>query len=295
VATVVEPWDATLAKEARDKATALRAALVAAWGAGFYGRAFFGDGVLRYADKVNLEAQVWALIGDTFATPADRASTVAAVAKDLDDPSPTGATLVAGGQVWPAISALLTWGYARSDPERAWRHLAKNTMFAHAQTFPSIWYGIWSGPDGMSSVGSGTPPMGGIDVPAAPGPGEAWYSLVTPMTDYPVMNNNQHAMPILAALRVAGFEPMQDGVRLTPHVPSHQLSLSTELFDLRLDAKRLSGAYRPVSARKLEIVLDGPITKAKVGGIETMVSPGASSVVLGIPPGGATFEIEGGK
>lgn len=294
VANVVEPWDSALANEARNRATALRAALGAAWGGAFYGRAYFGDGMLRYADKVCLEAQVWGLIADTFATPADRAATLAAIAKELDDPSPTGATLLPGGQVWPAISALLTWGYARFDPERAWRHLAKNTMFAHAGAFPAVWYGIWSGPDGLGSVGAAPPAPGGLDLPAAPGPGEAWYSLVTPMTDYPVMNNNQHAMPILAALRVAGLEPMADGLRLTPRAASRQLSMSTELFDLRIDGPRVSGAYRPVTARKLEVVLVGPITKAKVAGIDAFVAPNASSVVLDIPAGGASFEVEGG-
>ena len=292
-ALVVEPWDAALAKEARDRSTALRASLASAWAGSFYGRAYFGDGVLRYADKPNLEAQVWALVADTFATPGDRAATVSVVAQQLDDPSPTGATLVPGGQVWPAISALLTWGYGKVDAERAWRHLARNTLSAHAVAFPNVWYGIWSGPDGMSALGA-APPSGGIDVPTAPGPGETWFSLVTPMTDFPVMNNNQHTMPILAALRTAGLEPTAGGLRLTPHAPSRALSMKTELFDLRVDGARISGTYRPVSARSLEVVLPGPVLRARVGGIETVVPPNASSVVLGIPPGGATFDVEGG-
>jgi len=46
--------------------------------------------------------------------------------------------------------------------------------------------------------------------------------------------------------------------------------------DLRLDGDHLTGSYRPISGRKLEVVL------------------GAKSVVLDIPPGGAPFDVKGG-
>ncbi len=88
---------------------------------------------------------MWAFPSNTLASDSDRAKLVSAIASELDDPSPTGAMLASGGQVWPAISGLLTWGYALSDPPRAWGHLAKNTMTAHALAFPNVWYGIWSG------------------------------------------------------------------------------------------------------------------------------------------------------
>ncbi len=283
VADLVEPRDAALAAEIRARVDALRAALEAAWTGSFYGRAYFGDGDLAYAGTIHLEAQVWPLIAD-IPTPSDRAALIAEIRAQLDDPSPMGATLLPGGQVWPAISALLTWGYARTDPDLALAHLARNTMAARAVAYPEVWYGIWSGPDGVLGPGTDRP-------------GEAWYSQVTPMTDFPTMNNNQHAMPILAALRAAGIEATATGLRLDPRSSARTFSLSTELLDLSQRGSRLSGAYRPTGAgaRTLEIVAPpgSTIASATQDGAPVAVPPGSTSITLQIPPAGASaFEVE---
>ncbi len=282
VAELVDARDAALAAEIRQRTTAYRAALSKAWSGSFYGRAYFGDGKLAYGDKLNLEAQVWALIGDTHANPADRAATLQAVATQLDEPCPTGATLVPGGQVWPAISGLLTWGYARHEPARAFAHLARNTMAAHALAFPSIWYGIWSGPDGMSCTAGKTP-------------GQAWTSVVTPMTDFPIMNNNQHALPLFAALKVAGVEATALGLRLEPREPGRSLSLRTRLLDLDRRPGRVSGVYRPLGPRRVEIVAPTGqrVLAATLDGVARPVAPTAASVTLELASGGR-FEVTTG-
>lgn len=295
VAGLVSP---ALEAEIAQRVADYRAALASAWAGEFYGRAYFGDGLLRYANEPNLEAQVWPLIAGAFASDADRNATVAVVARDLDEPSPTGATLVKGGQVWPAISGLLTWGWAEVDAERAWKHLARNTLAAHAITFPTIWYGIWSAPDGMKSTTVGAPPQANsIDTATTSGPGEAWYSVVTPMTDFPVMNANAHTMPMLAALRVAGLTPQPGGLRLAPHLPGgaqRKLALRTELIDVDVAGPIVRGAYRPRGARTLEVVPGGTVVRATVDGKPTNFSPGAKSVLLDLPEGGGSFEVEGG-
>lgn len=51
------------------------------------------------------------------------------------------------------------------------------------------------------------------------GPGGTWFSQVTPLTDFPVQNNNQHAMPILAAIRMAGIDATAQGLSIAP--PRH--------------------------------------------------------------------------
>jgi hypothetical protein len=285
VADLVEAREPALAAEIRARVAALSAALPVAWTGTFFGRAYFGDGTLAYADTINLEAQVWALIGNTFAHPGDREALLAAVEAQLDDPSPTGATLLPGGQVWPAISCLLTWGYAQTDPERAFAHLARNTMAAHARAFPDVWYGIWSGPDGLDGASGDRP-------------GQAWYSPATPMTDFPVMNNNQHAMPLLAALRVAGIDATAAGLRVAPHVPG-DFALRTELVDLTVRGSVIEGRYRPLGAgtRALEIVAPAgrAVVAASVGGVSTAVPRGAASVTLTVPAGGAPFEVDLGE
>lgn len=273
IADLVEARDAALAAEIRAQVTSLSAALAQTWTGQFFGRAYFGDGELVNADQINLQAQVWALIGGTLNKPEDRATLVASVKSQLDDPSPGGATLAPGGQVWPAISGLLTWGYALSDPQAAWRHLARNTMAAHAVAFPAVWAGIWSGPDGLQG-------------PAGDRPGEAWYSQVTPMTDFPVMNNNQHAMPLLAALRVAGVEATAAGLHLAPHAPG-DFAMETALLDLSKRGKTIAGAYRPKGTATRTVVVEAgvPIASATLNGAAVAVPPGATSVTLMMPAG----------
>lgn len=285
VADLVESRDAALATEIRMKVDALRQAAKSTFGTEFFGRAYFGDGILHQADKINLESQVWALIGDTFPTPGDRAKLISAIARDLDDPSPAGAMLLPQGQVWPAITGLLTWGYAQTDSERAFAHLAKNTLAGHALAFPEIWYGIWTAPDGMLG-------------PFGDRPGQSWYSQVTPMTDFPAMNNNQHAMPILAALRAAGIDATATGLRLTPPA-NRNLSLQTELVNLDLRPNRIAGAYRPLGGgtRTLDVVVPPGKTALSVrkNGTNVTLTPGTTTVSLTIdvPMKGAetTFEV----
>ncbi len=285
VADLIEPRDAALAQEIRQKVASYKQALAQTWTGSFFGRAYFGDGKLAHADAPELESQVWALIGGSFPDPADRDVLVARVAKDLDDPSPTGAMLSPGGQVWPAISGLLTWGYALSDEGRAYAHLARNTMTAHALAFPDVWYGIWSGPDGLESA-------------AGDRPGQAWYSAATPMTDFPVMNGNQDAMPLLATLRVAGVDASATGLVIQPHVPGRDFALQTELLDLRVNGASIQGTYRPTREvpRTVEVraPAGGTVVAATLNGANVDVAPGASAVVLDVPATngeGASFEV----
>ena len=230
VADLVEPRDAALAAEIRAHVDAWRAALPQTWTGSFFGRAYFGDGNLFEASSINLESQVWALIGDELASDSDRAALVSAIGSELDDPSPAGATLAPGGQVWPAISGpphvglrALGRGRARSATSRATR------WPSHALAFPDVWYGIWSGPDGLESS-------------AGDRPGQAWYSAVTPMTDFPVQNANQHAMPLLALLRLSGHRCVVDRPR--------RRSAHAGRF-LRAHVARRSRAARPAPHGKL--------------------------------------------
>jgi hypothetical protein len=275
VADMVEPRDAALATEIRAKVTSFTAALAQTWTGSFFGRAYFGDGTLAHANDITLEAQVWALIGGSF-KPEDRASLLSQI-DTLD--SPTGAMLSPGGQVWPAISGLLTWGYAKSDPARAFAHLTRNTMTAHALAFPELWYGIWSGPDGLDSS-------------AGDRPGEAWYSAATPMTDFPVLNNNQHAMPLLALLRTCGIEASATGLVIEPHVIGSTFSLSTALLDLSQRPGTIRGVYRPTGklARTVEVRAPG-ITGATLNGAPVTITSGGASVVFTLSATPADFVV----
>lgn len=271
IADLVEPRAPELASEIRMRVASYRLALTKAHNGEFFYRCYFGDGKPRYDETINLEAQIWALIADTFDAGLSRETLVAKIAEKLDDPSPIGATLTPGAQVWPAISAPLTWGYALSDPERAWQHFTRNGMAAHARAFPESWYGIWSGPDGVSSKS-----------------GWAWKSQVTPMTDFPVQNNNYHAMPLFAALKLAGVEATAAGLTLSPRIPSRNFSLRTALLELSQRGTTLSGRYRPSGKSARALVLQAPkgeqVKSARANGEAVAVGSGAKSVSLSVDP-----------
>ncbi len=265
IADLLDDRDAALAKRIRDLLPELAAAVEATWTGSFYGRAYFGDGVLHGGERIDLEAQVWPLVG--AAAPGPHTDVLAAaIARDLDDPSPVGAPLTPKGEVWPAIAQLLTWGYTRVDDERAWSHLAKTSLAARAKASPEVWYHVWSGPDGASSTS-----------------GRTWSSPVTPMTDFPTMNANVHAMALLAALRVAGVEARAHGLAIMPHAP-HPIRLRTALVDLDVDRGRLRLAWRAAVGvpRTLELAAPRGATlgDVRVDGQPFPTAPGTTRVTI---------------
>lgn len=263
IAKLLEARDPALAARVNDAVKKLRVAADATWSGGFYGRVYFGDGKLHGTDAIDLEAQVWPLVGAIGeapeATPRER-GLADAIARDLDDPSPIGAPLTKGGQVWPAVGQLLTWGYTRVDDERAWRHLARSSLASRAKAFPSVWFDIWSGPDGTSSKS-----------------GLTWSSPVTPMTDFPTMNANVHAMAMLGALRVAGIEPRIDGLSIVPHVPQGKLALRTRLVDLDVAPDRARVVWRPTPGVPRTLALGAP----RGARLETVAVDGVAREVSG--------------
>ncbi|MCX8072741.1 MAG: hypothetical protein N3C12_09855 [Candidatus Binatia bacterium] len=89
------------------------------------------------------------------------------------------------GGVWAAINAFLCWGLAQCRPDLA-RDLFERMRFsARAAAYPNIWYGLWSGPDCFNAH-------------YARRPGETFHLPATPMDEFPVMNSNFHAAPLLA-------------------------------------------------------------------------------------------------
>jgi len=270
--------DAALADEMETKAKALFDAASKQWAGKFYTRAFFGDGKAYGADEVILESQVWALIAN-MPDATQRATLVDVIKTRLDAPSPAGTFLFEPpkaspeeGQVWPAIGDLLPWGYASFDESLAWNAFTRHTLTAHALAFPDTWSGIWSAADGHYGK------------TGAEKPGVAWKSVVTPMTDFPVMNMNAHAMPLFALLRVCGIEPMDGGLRIAPHVPGRTYSLDTRLVRLDVRPTSIHLEYRAIAdgKRTIEIVADTPIASAKLDGSPVTFAAGSKTIRVDI-------------
>ncbi len=199
-------------------------------------------------EHLSLEAQVWGLISGAAKLAGREAALIERVEASLDRPSPIGAGLTPGGAVWPAVSQLLTWAYARAGREElAWRSLNRHLFAIHAQQYPAIWFGIWSGPDGLNGVGDGNP-------------GGTWQSPLTPMTDFPVMNANPDAMALLGWLRVCGVEPAPegDGLVIRPRLPRRQFVVDTPLLRVELRDGKISGEYRAWNAGFMNLYLYPP-------------------------------------
>ncbi len=238
IANLIEPRDPALAKRIRDWLPGLRDAVDAQWTGRWYTRAILRDEsdqpVTLGREEIYLESQPWALISGRAAETQREKPLIEAIKAYLDDPSPIGAMLSPKDRaVWPAVSQLLTWGYTRSRPDLAWRSLKNHTFAANARAFPNTWINKWSGPDGVNAKD-------------APNPGGAWASPVTPMTDFPAMNMNQHAMALLGLLRVCGVEPAPkgDGLVIAPHVPGGRFVLDLPLLCLEVGPGRIAGEYR---------------------------------------------------
>ena len=259
IAALVEPHNLILASKMQAFTSSLKTAVKSQWNTEkkwFY-RAwvwerFKGNDPIGN-NSLSLQAQVWPLISGLAQEMGIEDELINTIKLNLDDASPTGAMLEPDGQVWPAVSQLLTWGYQHSRPDLAWRSLNRHTFAIHANVFPSVWFNIWTGPDGTNSS-------------KMPNPGGTWASPVTPMTDLPGMNANQDSMALLGLLRVCGIEPSRtgSGLDITPKAPVDRYVLKTELLDLDVAPGRIAGAYHGANDGSITLHIAVPVHAANL-------------------------------
>ncbi|MBS1123173.1 MAG: Cellobiose phosphorylase [Deltaproteobacteria bacterium] len=267
---IVEPGDAALAA----RYTALRDGQLAlleqfAWNGRNYERGFVDSGNPLGSENLYLEPQVLPIIAGAV-DPDRRAQLLDLVAQQMDTligpmtvvpVGPGGATGGVDqpqvGGVWPVASAWLTEAYALADPARGWSSLVRNTLFAHAEAFPGLWYGVWSGPDSYYG-------------PDAERPGEADAHLATALTDYPVLNTHSHSSVLRALLAVAGIRGTADGLEIVPHLPGETFSIVWPRLALRSTPSSIAGSVTTLA--------DGPVVMAvrlpsglRSGGVQVLV------------------------
>ena len=267
LAAQLEDRDPALAEEMRVYAGELEEPIRETFGTRWFGRAWLRNTLDQAylkgndlesdpfaANYIDLEAQPWGLL-DGVLDEAERETLLDEVVARLDDDSPIGPRMRPGGDVWPAISQLMTWAYARYRPALAWASLVEHLYATHAREWPEQWIGVWSGPDGFQSAGTD---------------GGTWASPVTPMTDFPVSNMNPEAMWLLGLIRTAGIEPVADGLLFTPR-QGGPATYTVQLPLLRLDVAEsgVSGWYRAQNDGELGLyvaVPEGALPTALVDG-----------------------------
>jgi hypothetical protein len=251
----------------RAEAESHRQAVRAQWTGRWFRRAWFGPdrGWAGEGDNFWLEPQPWAIVGGA-ATEEQKRILVGNIDKLVRRPSPIGAMLgnkgnrefgkvgervgqAEDGGVWPAINQTLVWALGKVDAAMAWDEWKKNTLARHAEAYPDIWYGIWSGPDTYNSTLNKNPGQTMIsDIilqPRGVEPGMFSYATDFGMVDFPVMNMHPHSTVINALTKLVGAEFSPDGLTLTPALPLASYSFGSPLLGLERSPSGYSGWYAP--------------------------------------------------
>ncbi len=237
----------------------LEKAMESAWNGRWYYRGYDGGGRPVGDRELFLDHHTWYILSGRI--PRERLEILLGqIDLLLDAPSPAGQLNLypplrskwsvfppgwdVNGGVWHAVNNLLTWACSRHDGGRAWRCAAKNSLAAREKAYPSIWYGIWTGPDSYNAH-------------YASRPGEAFYHLPTPMCDYPAGNMNLYACSLLALLRLSGFEADFDGLVINTTALLQSLTLDSPLFRVSYSAESgsLSLTYRPAGGAPPSLII----------------------------------------
>ena len=250
-ADVIGPHDPALALSLGALAQSQADALVErAWEGHYFYRGFVDSGNPLAPQIFFLEPQVFPVLAG-IVDDARRDLALGEVVTRLE--TPIGAvsnvqigsgTSVGGidspliGGIWPVANAWLTAAYARRDAHEAWSSFTRNTLAAHAERYPDLWYGIWTGPDSFNG-------------PDSARPGEADAHSVTALTDYPALNAHMHASPLRALTDLVGVAGTRDGLRITPRVPTGTFAVEWPRLSISSTPTSIRGSFASMS--------DGPI------------------------------------
>lgn len=286
------------ADQARAQAEAQRKAVQAVWTGKWFRRAWLGPSLDWIGDdRIWLEPQPWAIISSAT-TPEQRATLVDSIDRELREPSPIGAMILNKGEetpgkrpgilenggIWPSINGTLIWALAQAGGA-AWDEWKKNCLAMHAEAYPDIWYGIWSGPDCYNSVLSKYPGQTMFADPAANGQksptdwGINW-------TDFPVMNMHPHAWPLYTVAKLLGVDFREDGVDFAPSLPLAKYSFDSPLLGFRRSGRGYVGSYAPLESGSWKIKIRLPeadlakLRQVTVNGTASRIQSGARTIEL---------------
>jgi hypothetical protein len=158
-------------------------------------------------------------------------------------------TSIAGG-VWPSLNQTLIWALARVDGAMAWDEWKKHSFARHADVYPQVWYGTWSGPDVINSA-------------LSKHPGETTGGKPFGWTDFPVLNMHTHASPLYSATKLLGIEFTDKGVVLSPKLPPQTFRFESQLLGFAKSARGYEGWYNPSVRNTWTVRLSLPVDEAK--------------------------------
>ncbi len=261
--------DGRLATGIRRKAEEHKNAVRQQWTGKWFRRAWLGPTQGWLGEKgMWIEPQPWAIIGGITDDEQTHAL-VQSLDHELRGPSPIGAiqindssdriatgvwktepgTSIAGG-VWPSLNQTLIWALARVDGAMAWDEWKKNSFARHAEVYPEIWYGAWSGPDVLNSASSKHP-------------GQTTGGTPFGWTDFPMLNMHTHACPLFSLTKLLRLEFTDSGVVLAPTLPLASFKFDSPLLGLVKSARGYEGWYNPSVRNTWSIRLSVAAEEAK--------------------------------
>jgi cellobiose phosphorylase len=224
-------------------------------------------------DQLWLEPQPWAIIGN-----AADSSQIKILIKSIDEllrqPSKIGAKLLSkgikkmkrelgmrvNGGIWASINGSLIWALSLVDGDMAWDEWKKNSLAFHAENYPEIWYGIWSGPDVYNSDLSKFPGQTHfskelISIDKEEGSPIYEDPFEINWTDFPILNLHSHAWPLFNLTHLIGTKFTLEGVALTPILPKEEYKFSSPILGFKKSKEGYSGWYHPLSEGQWKISL----------------------------------------
>ena len=262
-----------LLEEARKSGERGRQAARAQWNGKWLKRAWLGPTLGWLGDTTLwIEPQPWGILAGVTSPGQSRE-----LVRNMDDllrRGPLGATQMSDGPemrmggatsvgtlergaIWPSLNQTLVWALAGIDKEMAWDEWKKNSFARHADVYPDIWYGVWSGNDSYNS-------------PLNKQPGGAANEPFFHGTDFPVLNLHSHACFLYSATKLLGIEFTEAGVKIRPALPVESYRFASPLLGVAKSAEgQYEGWYAPSRAGSwtLEITLPEKLT-AEVSQVE---------------------------
>jgi hypothetical protein len=254
------------ARASKSLAEAQKSAVREQWTGEWFKRQWLTDSLGWIGgDIMWLEPQPWAIIGGA-STEEQTGILVNSMNTKMRDPSPIGAMLqsekiesmqvpagtLTNGGVWPSINGTLIWALANVDKALGWDEWKKNSLAYHAEAYPDLWYGIWSGPDSYNSTLSENPGHTYVS------PENSNNSVLSGInwTDFPVMNMHPHAWPLYDVPKLFGLEFTTDGYQVNPTFPE-DYDFDSPLISLKKEDGNLSGKYNPMKPGEWTVTVTG--------------------------------------
>jgi hypothetical protein len=256
----------SFAKEVRRSAEQHRDATAAQWNGKWFKRAWLGQKLGWVGDNTLwIEPQPWAMLSG--ATTEEQTRELARTIDQQLRRGPLGAAQMAdgpethsthqgdigsleAGAIWPSLNQTLVWALMSVDPAMAWEEWKRNTLARHAEAYPDLWYGIWSGNDSWNSW-------------LSKHPGAAASEVYFHGIDFPALNVHSHACSLYSASKLLGLEFTGAGMKLNLALPVQKYSFDSPLLGVVRTGDSYEGWYAPSRSGEWTIKIGLPAEEAK--------------------------------